>query len=82
VTDPDPDASAFLARLGQRVSARREALGISQRELARRAGLHPSYVATIETGRRNVSAFNLARLARALDYEDVGQLMDGLSLPS
>jgi transcriptional regulator with XRE-family HTH domain len=76
-----PDATEFLIALGQRVARRREALAISQRELARRSGLHWSYIATIETGKRNIGVVNAARLATALGYDDVGQLMDGLSLP-
>ncbi len=71
----------YLASLGARVRKRRKELGWSQRELAERSQLQLSYIGGIETGGRNVGAINLARLATALGYDDVGQLMDGLSLP-
>ena len=80
MTAGSPEAATFLAALGKRVSSRRDALSISQRELARRAGMHWSYIATIETGKRNIGVVNLARLAGALGYEDVGELVTGLSL--
>jgi transcriptional regulator with XRE-family HTH domain len=72
----------LLSALGLRVKERREALGLSRQEAAERAGINFDYLGSIERGERNVATINLARLARALDYEDVGQLMDGLSLPS
>jgi transcriptional regulator with XRE-family HTH domain len=80
MTADSSDTTEFLVALGQRVAERREALGISQRELARRSGLHWSYIATIETGKRNIGVVNLARLAGALEYRDAGELLDGLSL--
>jgi len=80
VTADPSDPTEFLVALGERVTERREALGFSQRELARRSGLHFSYIATIESGKRNIGVVNLARLARALEYVHAGELLDGLSL--
>ena len=59
---------------------RREALGLSRQEAADRAGINFDYLGSIERGERNVATINLARLARALDYDDMGQLTSGLSL--
>lgn len=42
-------------------------LGISQEELAHRAGLHRTYVGSVERGERNVSIDNIERLSSALD---------------
>lgn len=42
-------------------------LGLTQAELARRAGLNRSYLAGVESGRRNTSARTIEKLARALD---------------
>ncbi len=53
-------------RFGKAVRARRLALGISQEELAFRAGLHRTYVGDVERGIRNISLVNIGRLAMAL----------------
>ncbi|HLP76051.1 MAG TPA: helix-turn-helix domain-containing protein [Candidatus Paceibacterota bacterium] len=42
-------------------------LGISQEELAERAGLHRTYVCDIERGARNVSLKSIEKLAKALE---------------
>src|SRR5438132_12381373 len=42
-------------------------LGISQEELAGRAGLHRTYVADIERGARNLSLANIEKLAKGLE---------------
>ncbi len=48
------------------VRGRRQVLGITQEELAWRAGLHRTYVTDIERGTRNLSLQSIERLARAL----------------
>jgi transcriptional regulator with XRE-family HTH domain len=72
-------AAYFLGVLAERVRIRRGALGLSQEAVARRAGLNRSYLAQLETGRRNPSLRNLILLAHALEC-DVGDLVKGLSL--
>jgi transcriptional regulator with XRE-family HTH domain len=55
------------AAIGQRVRKLRQALGVSQEELAERAGLHRNYVGSVERGERDIGITALGRLARALD---------------
>lgn len=59
-------AEKDLQRFGARVREERERLGISQEELANRAGLHRTYVGGVERGERNLGLLNLIRIARAL----------------
>ena len=44
----------------------RSSAGISQEELADRAGLHRTYISSIERARRNVSLENIFQIAEAL----------------
>jgi CheY-like chemotaxis protein len=60
------DAPDIKSRFGTAVRTRRKQLGLSQEELAGRAGLHRTYVADIERGARNLSLANIEKLAHAL----------------
>ncbi len=61
--------------LGQVLKTRREALGLSQRELARRLDVKGSHVGYLETGRRRPSLPLLNRLAGVLGLEREPLLM-------
>ena len=53
--------------LGARLKAAREAAGLTQAELARRAGLSRIYIAKLEAGDRTAPTLDvLGRLAKAL----------------
>jgi transcriptional regulator with XRE-family HTH domain len=62
---PEP-ASSFAARLGSNVRELRGHRGWTQRELAERAGLHPSAVGMVERGMRVPRADTAFRLGGAL----------------
>jgi transcriptional regulator with XRE-family HTH domain len=51
--------------------------GFSQEELADIAGLHRTYVGSVERGERNISIDNMERLADALDLHLMDLLNDG-----
>lgn len=54
-------------RFGQAIKTCREAQGLTQEDLADRAGLHRTYLSDVERGTRNLSLLNIERLAAALD---------------
>jgi transcriptional regulator with XRE-family HTH domain len=56
-------ARETLAKNLRRLRAR---LGISQEQLGALAGLHRTYISSVERGERNVSIDNIERLAKAL----------------
>lgn len=59
--------NTLLEAVCKSVHERREVLGVSQEELAHRAGLHRTYISDIERGARNPSLKTLSRLADALE---------------
>jgi len=63
------NAGAILRHLGSAIREQRLNRGWSQEDLALEAGLHRTYIGSIERGQRNVSVVNLEKIARALDLE-------------
>lgn len=61
--------SDVFVRFGERLREARLRAGVSQERLAALAGLHRTYVSSVERGKRNVSLLNIERLAEALDVE-------------
>jgi transcriptional regulator with XRE-family HTH domain len=53
--------------LGQAMKKRRRRLGISQQQLAEKAGLHLTYLNGIENGRHSPGLLKIVAIARALD---------------
>ncbi len=64
--------------LGMTIKTQRASLGISQEELAHRAGLHRTYVSDLERGVRNPSLDSVEKLARALELS-MSQLFEKAS---
>jgi len=51
---------------GKNIRQRRYQLDLSQEELAEKAGMHPTYVGSVERGERNIALENIIALAKAL----------------
>jgi transcriptional regulator with XRE-family HTH domain len=60
---PTSETREQLARNLRLIRAQK---GISQEELADLAGLHRTYVGSVERGERNISIDNIEKLAKAL----------------
>jgi transcriptional regulator with XRE-family HTH domain len=61
-----PGRPDIRERFGFAVKLRREELGLTQEDLAERAGIHRTYLSDIERGFRNPSLVNIERLAAGL----------------
>jgi CheY-like chemotaxis protein len=64
---PPTRGAPISAWLGTSVRSRRIRLGLSQEQLAERAGLHRTYIAGIEGGGRNITLKSIEKLALALE---------------
>lgn len=53
-------------RVGANMRRAREAMGVSQEELADRAGVHRTYISGVERGVRNPTVTVLEKIAKAL----------------
>jgi transcriptional regulator with XRE-family HTH domain len=60
------ELSDVTVRFGQRLREIRTQKGISQEKLAELAGLHRTYISSVERGERNISLVNIESLAEAL----------------
>jgi transcriptional regulator with XRE-family HTH domain len=60
------DDRHFLQRLGEQLRDRRTAAGYTQAELAKRCGLHRTFIGSIERGERNLAILSLRRVAKYL----------------
>jgi transcriptional regulator with XRE-family HTH domain len=66
-----------LVELGNRIRAERKAGGLSQEDLAYKAGVDRSYVGGIERGERNVSFLTLIKIAECLEC-DIAKFTKGI----
>jgi DNA-binding XRE family transcriptional regulator len=57
---------SLKSELGEAIRQERAALGISQDELAKRSGLHRTYISDLERGARNPSVGSIQKIAWAL----------------
>lgn len=59
--------NSLLEAIGSAVRTKRADLGMSQKTLAERCDLHPTYISELERGTRNLSVQALSQIAEALD---------------
>jgi transcriptional regulator with XRE-family HTH domain len=59
-------ACSARVAFGRRVRQIREQRGFSQEQLAELAGIHRTYMSSVERGQRNIGLDNIAALADAL----------------
>lgn len=55
-----------LIKFGKKVRDERMKLGLSQEELASRAGVHRTYIGMIERAEKNITLENIEKIAKAL----------------
>ena len=67
VVPRDAEQNAVLRAFGEQVRQIRTRVGMSQADVAHAAGLHPTYISGIESGRRNASVLSIYAIADALD---------------
>lgn len=72
-----PRAQAWKRRFGDRLREVRTSRGLSQESLAHLAGVHRTYVGSVERGQQNVSLTNIHELAEALGIEVADLFRDG-----
>jgi transcriptional regulator with XRE-family HTH domain len=63
--------------LGQRIRETRKALGLTQEQLADKAGIDRSYIGGVERGERNLTFKVLCEICAALEC-DVAKLTKGI----
>lgn len=61
-----PEQCRLVALFAANVRRRRLELRLSQEALAERAGVHRTYVGMLERGEKNVTIYNIERIADAL----------------
>jgi transcriptional regulator with XRE-family HTH domain len=59
----------ILISFGDKVRLKRKDLGLSQEELADKAGLHRTYIGMIERAEKNITLTNIEKIAKALGVE-------------
>lgn len=61
------NSSKLAANIGSRIMDRRKQLGLTQEKAAEKAGLSHQFFSCVETGRKNLRAESVIRVAMALE---------------
>lgn len=67
----------ILVKFGEIVREIRKERGLSQEELAHRAGVHRTYIGMIERAEKNITLINIDRIAKALEIK-IGKIFNTL----
>lgn len=59
----------ILIKFGNKVRKERNKLGLSQEELADKAGVHRTYIGMVERAEKNITLENIEKLAKALNLK-------------
>jgi len=59
----------ILINFGKKVRDERLKLGLSQEELASRAGVHRTYIGMIERAEKNITLENIEKIAKSLNLK-------------
>lgn len=70
-----PSECQLVTIFATNVRKRRRALGLSQEDLAEAAGVHRTYIGMLERGEKNVTIYNIERVADALGIEPAELLL-------
>jgi transcriptional regulator with XRE-family HTH domain len=73
---------AIYKAFGQAVATRRKGLNLTQATLAARVGISRASIANIESGRQNVLLHHVYRLALALEFSKVSDLLPAQPKPT
>ncbi|PTU65154.1 XRE family transcriptional regulator [Chromobacterium sp. Panama] len=71
-----PHQCSLVTVFATNVRRRRLELGLSQEELAEQAGVHRTYVGMLERGEKNVTIYNIERIAVALNVSPASLLQE------
>jgi transcriptional regulator with XRE-family HTH domain len=59
-------SKSILEKFGQKVRDERIKQGLSQEELAVKAGVHRTYIGMIERAEKNITLLNIEKIAKSL----------------
>ena len=64
-----PEETGLVMVFAANVRRLRTERGLSQEDLAEAAGVHRTYIGMLERGEKNVTIYNIERIARALQVK-------------
>ena len=74
--------NALSTEIGRRLRNYRQRIGLTQEELAERAGVHCTYIGQVERGEKNLTISSLEKISRSLQisisdlFEDIEEFTE------